>query len=482
MNRYPRMEQALIGTALGFPTDVYAVTDVRPQDMAYVSHQCLWTIILDLERRNALSYQGVVEQLHALNRLLDLGADVEDGSLTGEQYLEELLSRRAQPSIRDFADKVVGGSIKRQLKGMAQLLSLDADSEAEADELLDKAEEALYQLRRNQVDSGREMGDLLADYEKVMDDWRADRVVPAFTFTTPGLGSLIPYLEPTDFILIAGRPGEGKSSLIRAEAFRAAMNCKKIVIFNLENSEIEYARYLIAHVTGIDTYKLRKPKEMTPQEVGRVREAVQLLKSLPIRVVSMGAPTVMEIIRTARKLVSQGYEVIFVDYIQLIKNGIENEVQDISMSSSLLRGFALKYRVPVIAAAQLNRELTKRTQGAEPQLSDLRGSGSLEQDAVIVIFTALLDLEEQQLRQFPQNILPDGRFVVRAAPMRQFVKKNRNGPVGKTDPMLWNKHINTFEPLTADQIPAPRPTRTRQAQTTSQPRLPASRSVPVPGD
>jgi replicative DNA helicase len=150
---------------------------------------------------------------------------------------------------------------------------------------------------------------------------------------------------------------------IRAEAFRAAMSGKKIVIFNLENSEIEYARYLIAHVTGIDTYKLRKPKDDPRRGRARPRGRADSLKSLPIRVVSMGAPSVMEIIRTARKLVSQGYEVIFVDYIQLIKNGIENEVQDISMSSSLLRGFALKYNVPVIAAAQLNRELTKRTQG-----------------------------------------------------------------------------------------------------------------------
>ena len=479
MTTNPRMEQALIGTALGFPTEVYSVTDVRPQDMAYLSHQCLWTIILDQERRNALSYQAVVEQLHAQNRLESMGSDVGDGALTGELYLQELLSRRAQPSIRDFADRVIGGSIKRQLKGVAQLLSLDADGETEADELLDKAEEALYQLRRNQVDSGKNIGDLLRMYEQVMDDWRADRVVPAFTFTTPGLANLIPFLEPSDFVLIAGRPGEGKSSIVRAEAFQAAMVGKKVVIFNLENHELEYARYLIAHITGIDTFKLRKPKELTPEEVQQVRDAIEQLRSISLRVVSMGAPTVMEIVRTARKLVSQGFEVIFVDYIQLIKNGIDNEVQDISMSSSMLRGFALKYNVPVIAAAQLNRDLTKRQQGAEPQLTDLRGSGSLEQDAVIVIFTALLDLTEEQLRRFPRNILPDGRFVVRAAPLRLFAKKNRNGPVGKTDPMLWDKSLNTFTPLTLDDIPAPRAPRQRAPQ----PRPPRINvPEPVPAD
>ena len=394
MIRNPRWEQALIGTSLAFPTETYSVTDVRPQDMGFVSHQTLWTIILELERGNRLSYQAVVEKLHAQDKLNDLGADVEDGDLTGELYLQELLARRAAPSIREFADNVVDASVKRELHGLAHLLALDTESEREADDLLDHVEEQIYQLRRHHVDGGKEIGDLLAKYEQVMDDWRADRITPAFTFTTPGLSALIPFLEPQDFVLIAGRPGEGKSSIIRAEAFRAAMNGKKVVIFNLENSEIEYARYLIAHVTGIDTYKLRKPKEMNEEEVASVRRAVALLKSLPIRVVSMGSPTVHEIIRTARKLVSQGYEVVFVDYIQLIKNRIDNEVQDISMSSSLLRGFALKYNVPVIAAAQLNRDLTKRTQGAEPQLSDLRGSGSLEQDALIVIFITIHDVEE----------------------------------------------------------------------------------------
>jgi replicative DNA helicase len=191
----------------------------------------------------------------------------------------------------------------------------------------------------------------------------------------------------------------------------------------------------------------------------------------------MGSPSVLEIIRTARKLVSQGFDVIFVDYIQLIKNHLDNEVQDISMSSSLLRGFSLKYNTPIIAAAQLNRELTMRTQGAEPQLSDLRGSGSLEQDAVIVLFTTLMDVEEKQLREFPQNILPDGRFVVRAAPMKVYCKKNRNGPVGKTDPILWDKSLNTFNALTADPTPAPRPVNPRRNVTQS--RLAVNIPVPV---
>ncbi|MGE5375914.1 MAG: DnaB-like helicase C-terminal domain-containing protein, partial [Bacteroidota bacterium] len=299
----PRYEQALIGTTIAVPTEAASVMDVRMQDMMYASHQTLWTIIVDLEHTGRLSYQAIVEKLHATDKLDSLGADVDDGEIVGDMYIQELLGRRAKDSIREFADNVINASIKRELHTLAHLWALDADSPTEADELLDAVEEKLYSLRRNRVDTGSDMGDLLVQYEQVMDDWRADKITPAFRFTTPGLSRIIPFLENSDFMLIAGRPGEGKSSVIRNEAFNAAREGKKIVIFNLENSEIEYARYLVAHVTGIDTRKLREPKEMTAAEVAQVREAVKMLKSIPLKIVSLGAPTVYEIIRIARKLV-----------------------------------------------------------------------------------------------------------------------------------------------------------------------------------
>ena len=251
-----RWEQALIGTALGHPTEVGNVTDVRQQDMSTRSHQLLWTFIIELDRAGRLSYQAVIEKLHAMGQFDTLGGDIGDGSLTGEMYLEELLTRRAATSIREFADNVIGASIKRQMRELFALLSLDAESEIEAAELLDKAEEALYTVRRNNIDTGLDIGELLGNFEVRMDAWRRGEVTPAFVFETPGLRRLIPFLEPTDFMLVAGRPGEGKSSVLRYEAFKAAQRGQKVAIFNLENSDAEYARYLVASVTGIDTWKL----------------------------------------------------------------------------------------------------------------------------------------------------------------------------------------------------------------------------------
>src|SRR5690349_21203619 len=132
-----RWEQALIGTALAHPVEASSVTDVRPQDMDCRSHQILWSNIIGLDRGHRLSLQAVKEQLIQQGELENIGADVEGGELTGELYLEELRSRRAPESIRHFADQVIGACVKREIKVLAALMSLDADGAKEVDELLD---------------------------------------------------------------------------------------------------------------------------------------------------------------------------------------------------------------------------------------------------------------------------------------------------------------------------------------------------------
>lgn len=437
-----RWEQCLIGTVLVNPLSMADVTHVQPEDMSSRSHMQIWRHAIELERESRFSYRAVVERLRAANELREIGIDIGDGELDAEAYLIQIMKDQSPASVMEWADNVVGASVKRHIKSFAALASLDAESQASADEILDSIEMRLYEMRRSHVDTGAAIGDVLAKYEEVVEGWRNGTYTPAFIFSTPGLARIIPFLEGGDFMLIAGRPGEGKSSILRFEAFKAALAGKRVVIFNLENGEIEYARYLIAQVTGIDTTKLRQPSLLTPVEVTHVKDAVKRLKALPLRIVTLGAPTVFEVIRIARKLLTQGFEIFMLDYIQLMKNGVENEVQDISISSVMLRGFALKHNVPVIAAAQLNREVTKRT-GGKPQLSDLRGSGSLEQDALIVAFTSLLDATEEELRRFPQN-MATGEFIPRAVPARLYVEKQRNGPVDRTPPFLWDKATNNL--------------------------------------
>ena len=137
------------------------------------------------------------------------------------------------------------------------------------------------------------------------------------------------------------------------------------------------------------------------------------------------------------------------DYIQLIRNGRVNENDDLTTSSTGLRGFALQNNTPVFAGSQLSREIVHRGDNADPQLSDLRGSGSLEQDGTQVLFLRNIwkNPTPDEIMAFPENVNYNGEQaeVIRAVPMVGVLDKNRNGGTGKTRPFKWDKAINSYE-------------------------------------
>ena len=149
---------------------------------------------------------------------------------------------------------------------------------------------------------------------------------------------------------------------------------------------------------------------------------------------------------------------MMVDYIQLVDNGKDSKVQDVSLTSQTLRGMAMANRlnIPIICAAQLSREIERRGARSLPQLSDLRESGSLEQDASTVIFPRedWWDPAEREIRRFPENVDPfSGRLLpkIRAVPVRFHVKKNRNGPVGVSAQVKWAKHTGGYFTLEEEE-------------------------------
>jgi replicative DNA helicase len=162
---------------------------------------------------------------------------------------------------------------------------------------------------------------------------------------------------------------------------------------------------------------------------------------------------VNEIISIASSRITRdGIKRIAVDYIQLINNGNENRVQDVSQTSGGLRGIALRYHVPILAASQMSREISKRGEDAEPQLTDLRDSGSIEQDATMVLFPINIwrSPTDRDIARYPENVGIDGtlRTQIKAIPIRLKVEKNRNGSTGKSEPVLWIKSTNEFRTLT----------------------------------
>lgn len=444
-------ELAAIGTALVDPNSMEEAEDLLPQDFTR-SNRLVWAEISALHKRGSLDYRGVVESLRSKDVLQEVGADITD--LSGIDYLEWCKSY-AGAQMGEYARNVADSAVKRQLKEVASLIALDANTEKEADELLDDAERRIMGLRRTRQLSGIPIGDIIDTFMPHMEGMLDGSIQPAIVPKLTAVADIIGYYESSDFIIAAGRPGEGKSSYLRYEAIRLAEDGKRILMFNLENDELEYARASVALRTGIDSRHLRSPRLLSRAELERVRGAVSDLRNLPIEVVTLGNPSVSDVARIARsKYRTFKPDMVLLDYIQLCDNGVSNRVQDVTMSSQTLRGLAMKNQlhVPVMCAAQLSRAIESRGPQSDPQLSDLRESGSLEQDATVVLFVRPVwsaTPPRTEVMEFPENVDDRGlmRSVHRAVPVRFHILKNRNGPVGVSPKVKWCKHTGNFQTL-----------------------------------
>jgi replicative DNA helicase len=441
-------ERAVLGTVLFDASTMAEAELLRPSDFTG-DHQLIWSEMLSLSRREALEEVALVESLRSANLLESI-----DG---GEEYVRTLVSYRGM-AISEYVARVVSAAIRRELRQVAALIRADAEDEnISITEAVDEAERRILQLRRNHSqDDATSMADIIQVFNTRVDGYRAGTIIPSWVPHLSSIRDIIGYVDSDDFVIIASRPGEGKSSLMRFEFLHAALRGKPVLLFNLENGELEYAKFAISLVTGIDSEKLKNPRRLSEAELSQVREASEALARLPLYVKTMGSPSAQEVRRISQQHVARhNVGLIGVDYIQLIRNGIMKRVEDVTESSGVLRGIALNLNVPVVAAAQMSREIVHRGADAEPELSDLRESGSLEQDATMVWFNRKVWAREpgiDEKRRFPQNINPDNNQlypVIKAQPVRTHVLKNRNGAVGVTDPYLWVMSTNSFMPLTS---------------------------------
>jgi replicative DNA helicase len=382
-----------------------------------------------------------------------------------EDYLALLLEQRGT-MMSEYSSHVLGASIKRGArKSAAMIAALAADERSSPEEVLEYAESHILSLRRNRLNNGISMADLYGVYVPRLDGMRDGTIVPAWTPHLVALREVIQFAEQTDLITIAARPGEAKSSFMRYEILKHAINGGKPLIFNLENDEMDYAMHFLSlyindnsDLPVIENTKLKNPRLLTEEELARVKNAANALSHLPITIITIGAPTVAQIIQIARRKISEKHcDLMGLDYVQLIRNGKEKRNDDIGETTGALRGFGLNMKIPLIMNAQLNREIERRAENSEPQLSDLRDSGNLEQDATHVIFPRSIwkDPTIEQIRMFPENIGEHNRPLPRlkAVPLIFYVRKNRNGPTGPSAIVKWTKTTGNFQTLVGDHRP-----------------------------
>jgi len=454
------IEKIILGTALSDPSTLEEISKLKPSDFSGVN-QDLFSVIKALYDEESLSYRAVTQSLYD-EGLLPLIGDTET---EGEDYLRQLIKMADSQGIRHHVGMIENRSVRNSLREVAALIAAEAnDDRRSIQEIMDEAERRIFTLRRRKRDEeGQTMGDIIKAYLPFVDGLRSGEIQPAWIPPLKAVQEIVQYVDRTDFVILAGRPGDGKSSLLRYLALVTArgdtefnQEPMKVVTFNLENDPFEYAKFAIATISGINSAKLKEPRTLSEHDYERFLASAQTLVNLPWDIVTLSRPKAIDVDRIARKKVAEGAQLLQLDYLQLISNRYNRRHEDLAETTGTLRGITLKTNIPMIAACQLNRAIDYRGEAAEPQLSDLRESGTIEQDATQVWFIRSLwhrdptpeEVSDPQFR-FEENFVdgphgPMHRNIVQAVPIRIWIKKNRNGPIGHTDPIKWVRSTGQF--------------------------------------
>lgn len=438
-------EQAVLGALLLDPDAIIkAVPLIRPEDFYLEKHAWIYEAIFALhERREPIDFLTVVTELETRGKINDVG---------GAAYITALIN--AVPSaihVETYAHLVERLSTQRRLISAAgDIAGIAYDSSEDIDGTIDHAEEIIFAVAQRRMT--RDVIPIRVAVDQFMD--RLDYVqrhqgeilgVPT-GFTD--LDKLLGGLQPSDLIIVAGRPGSGKTSFALSMVQTAAAKYKKhVALFSLEMSAEQLVQRLVASMGDIDSQNLRLGK-IEDEDYTRLVKATGELSEMEIYIDDSASITPIEIRAKSRRLQSEhGLHMIVIDYLQLmtVRGRIENRVQEIAQISRQLKELARELRVPVVALSQLSRAVEARDDH-RPQLADLRESGAIEQDADVVMFifrekTYYPTLEKWQAKHrdkpYPENVA------------EIIVAKHRHGPI-KDIQLFFAEDQATFRNLVTD--------------------------------
>lgn len=430
-------EEATLGSLLIDPDAIYEVSGfLKPAAFYRPQNRWIYEAILSLaDRREPLDLITLTEELRRQEKLEDAG---------GEGYIIGLINTVPTAiNAKSYGRLVEAASIRRRMIQAASNIVQLAYNEAEAIEIvIDRAERALFSISEERTTRDLvPIKQIARDYLERIEELhaRGDEVIGVPTGFVD-LDRLLGGLNKSDLIIVAARPGMGKTSLQNAIALTAAIkHGKRIAMFNMEMSGEQLVQRMIAAETRIDSQRLRRG-DLYEQEWPIFMEAVGRLSETRIFIDDTPSITPMQLHTKCRRLYAEhGLDLIMIDYLQLMQTerASSNRVQEISEISRSLKGLARELNVPVLAAAQLSRAVEQR-QEKRPLLSDLRDSGSIEQDADIVMFIYRDEYYNPDTTERP-NIAEIN------------IAKHRNGPTGAID-LYWHGKLATFRNLQRQEI------------------------------
>ncbi len=379
-------EQSLLSSMFISRSALERATDtLSEEDFYYDNNKVLFSVLDSLNKRNIpIDMTSVVTELKNNNKLNEAG---------GIAYITEVLNSEAVATNADYYIKKVSDSalLRRLIKASEEIGALGYESLDDVDEALDEAEKKILSVVKNRQSSEfRPFKDVLISAQKNLEELsKAKGEVTGIASGFIDLDRLTAGFHENQLIIVAARPAMGKTVFALNIAVNAALAGKSVAIFNLEMDAVQLANRMLSSVGQIDGRKFLSGN-FNNQDWTRLNEAMSQLENANIFINDMTESTIGAIRSKCRRLASSetGLDLVIVDYLQLVSGGKNygiNRQQEVSDISRALKLLAVELHIPIIALAQLSRSVEQR-EDKRPIMSDLRESGSIEQDADIVSF------------------------------------------------------------------------------------------------
>ncbi len=457
-------EQALLGALLANNKALDKISDfLKPNHFAHPTHAKIYEIV------SKLIFRGHTADTITLKNYFEQDGSLDD--IGGHKYLVKLAdSSSPLTNPQYYAQYIYDQYVRRELIATGYDIVNDAmkeDLDTTASDQIEAAEKRLYQLseigdsQRGFIDFSDALSLSLDSIEKA---YQREGRLSGISTGLDDLDKKCGGLNPSDLIILAGRPAMGKTALATNIAYNVAelmsrdntidAKSKGVAFFSLEMSSDQLATRILSSEAGISSHRMRNG-DIDKGEFGRVAEVIRSLEKIPLYIDDTPGLTISAIRNRARRLKrSKGLGLIVVDYIQLImgssKKGDANRVQEISEISRGLKILAKELEVPVIALSQLNRGVEARDD-KRPLMSDLRESGSIEQDAdmVMFVFRENYYIQNEEPKESDKNYTPEkhDKWEARMRATKHMAEiiigKHRHGPTGKVV-VAWNGNYAQF--------------------------------------
>lgn len=439
------LEEAVLGALMLEKDAVLTVLDIlSPESFYRGAHQKIFKAVLDLSTKlEAIDLLTVTEELRKKGQLEEIG---------GPYYITQLTSRVASAAHVEFHARIISQKyIQRELIRVSTDIQTKAfDSSIDVLELLNYSEESLFQIAEGNIkkETVAINGIIQIALEQIQEAGKKEDGLSGCPSGFSAMDRITNGWQPSDLVIIAARPSMGKTAFVLSMARNIAATHKRgVAFFSLEMSSLQLVNRLIASETELGSEKIRSGR-LEPYEWQQLESKIENIVDAPLFIDDTPAISIFELRAKCRRLKMQhNIEIIIIDYLQLMTAGDKNQSreQEVSMISRSLKAIAKELNVAIMALSQLNRSVETRGGDKRPQLSDLRESGAIEQDADMVCFIHRPEYYGIDTDEDGNSLIGIGEIII---------SKHRNGALG-TIPLKFEKNLARFVELDSDILGLP---------------------------